>query len=140
MQPLTASSPNIVLDAFALVEWAGGLPKAGEVRRILEASSAGILKAYVSWINLGESAYMLTRKRSRQDSERFVQSIPILPIIPVLPSAEDILEAATLKSNAKISFADAFAVKLAQKLSAELVTGDPEIRALGIVPVIWVGP
>ena len=49
------------------------------------------------------------------------------------------LVAARVKAHHAVSYADAFAVALAQELGATLVSGDPEIRALrGLVPVLWV--
>ncbi|TAH50263.1 MAG: type II toxin-antitoxin system VapC family toxin [Chloroflexota bacterium] len=38
-----------------------------------------------------------------------------------------------------LSYADAFAVALAQELAATVITGDPEFRAIGnIVSVDWI--
>lgn len=46
--------------------------------------------------------------------------------------------AAHLKARHHISYADAFAVALAQELGATLVTGDPEIREVeNLVGVEW---
>jgi hypothetical protein len=39
----------------------------------------------------------------------------------------------------RLSYADAFAVDLAVQQQAGIVTGDPEIAALGFVKVVWVG-
>jgi uncharacterized protein len=53
-----------------------------------------------------------------------------------VPSKSDILSAATIKSKYKLSYADAFAVSLAQKIDGVIYTGDPEIVALdGVVKV-----
>jgi len=49
-----------------------------------------------------------------------------------------ILAAAHVKANHAISYADAFAVALAQELDATVITGDPEIQTLGgLVRVLW---
>jgi predicted nucleic acid-binding protein len=49
-----------------------------------------------------------------------------------------ILAAAWLKSKYSISYADAFGASLAQELSALLVTGDPEFKAIkGGLSLFW---
>ena len=40
------------------------------------------------------------------------------------------MAAATIKSKYKLSYADAFAVSLAQKINGTILTGDPEIILL----------
>ena len=46
--------------------------------------------------------------------------------------------AAHLKAHHKLSFADAFAVALAQEKSATVVTGDPEFKqGEPLIPVLW---
>ncbi len=50
------------------------------------------------------------------------------------------IEAAKLKSGRRISYADAFAVTLAVREGATLVTGDPELRGMqDILRVEWLG-
>lgn len=59
----------------------------------------------------------------------------------MLPEEEDIIAAAKLKSTYKLSYADAFAVALAVKENAAVITGDPEIRDLAnVLAVEWIGP
>jgi predicted nucleic acid-binding protein len=53
-----------------------------------------------------------------------------------------IREAARMKAQHRLSYADAFAVATALRESATLVTGDPEVRAVGekgVVRVEWIG-
>ena len=47
-----------------------------------------------------------------------------------VPTRSDILSAVSLKAAHTLSYADAFAVALSQKLPGEICTGDPEIIAL----------
>jgi predicted nucleic acid-binding protein len=94
----------------------------------------------MDWINVGEVVYMLVRKRSQQASEDFLMRLPSLPIRLVLPTSDSIVRAARIKSTCKLSYGDAFAVDLAVQHQAGIVTGDPEIAALSLVKVVWVGP
>ena len=61
----------------------------------------------------------------------------------VVPSWGQIRDAADLKSEGGLSFADAFAAALANELSTPLVTGDPEFAELeqrGIIQILWLRP
>ncbi len=49
------------------------------------------------------------------------------------------MAAARIKADNAVAFGDAFAIALAQAEDASVITGDPEIRRCGIVPVDWVG-
>ena len=54
----------------------------------------------------------------------------MLPLRLHEPSKSDIPESAIIKSKYLLSYADAFAVALAQKIDAVIFTGDPEIISL----------
>lgn len=130
---------TLVIDSWALIEWLLGEPGAPKVREILEQATGGQQQLSMSWINVGEVIYMLVRKRSLQASEDFLSRLPSLPIRLVLPTADSFVRAARIKSQSRLSYADAFAVDLAVQEQGGIVTGDPEIAALGFVKVVWVG-
>ena len=49
-----------------------------------------------------------------------------------------VFAAAHIKANYSVSYADAFAIALAQELNAAIVTGDPEFQAVEkIVRILW---
>lgn len=131
---------TLAIDSWALLEWLLGQPGAPKVREILDRASDGQHQLLMDWINVGEVIYMLVRKRSRQASEDFLTRLPSLPIRLVMPTSDSIVRAARLKSIYKLSYADAFAVDLAVQQQSGIVTGDPEIAALNVVKVVWVGP
>ena len=80
------------------------------------------------------------RKLGKLPAEELLNRLPSLPIHLTLPDVQDVLAAAKLKAQYRISYADAFAAALAQRENADLVTGDPELKALdGIVRVDWIG-
>ena len=128
-----------MIDSWALIEWTLDQPSADQVEEILKNAAAGIDQLVMSWVNAGEVFYMLVRKHSQQAAEDFLRRLPSLPIRLVLPTADGIVRAARIKSSSKLSYADAFAVELAVQQQAGIVTGDPEIAALGFVKVVWVG-
>jgi len=46
--------------------------------------------------------------------------------------------AAHIKAHYRVSFADAFAIALAQESTATAVTGDPEFREVEkLIPILW---
>jgi predicted nucleic acid-binding protein len=131
-----------VVDAWALLAWMRDeQPAANYVRDCLQQAEEGTVPLSMSWINAGEVYYMLARKHDARAADNFLNGLPSLPIRFVLPEEEDVVAAARLKSAYRLSYADAFAVALAQKENAAIITGDPEIRELGdLVKVEWIGP
>jgi len=130
-----------VVDAWALLAWLRDeQPAAESVRRALQEAEDGDVHLSMSWINAGEVYYMLVRKHDAKAAEEFLARLPSLPIRLILPEEEDIMAAAKLKANHRISYADAFAAALAVKQNVLIITGDPEIRALGaLLTVQWIG-
>lgn len=80
----------------------------------------------MSWINLGEVAYIVERRAGTERARRVVRELrPRLTLD--LPSEARILEAAHLKAGHAMTYADAFAVATAIAHDATLLTGDPGI-------------
>jgi predicted nucleic acid-binding protein len=131
-----------VVDAWALLAWLRDeQPAADSVRQTIQEAEKGNVQLLMSWINAGEVYYMLARKHDPKTAEEFLTRLPSLPIRLVLPEEEDIMAAAKLKSAYRISYADAFAAALAIKENAVVITGDPEMREMGVVlKVEWIGP
>ncbi len=122
---------KIVLDAWALLALIfKEEPAAGKVKEIFENEGLSRKSIYISWINLGEVYYTIARKKGLNAAETVLDEIQMLPVRLQVPSKDDILAAATIKSKHKLSYADAFAVSLAQKINGTILTGDPEIIML----------
>jgi ribonuclease VapC len=125
------SKVKIVLDAWALLSLIfKEEPAAGRVKHILSKEEMPDASIYMSWINVGEVCYSIGRRKGLDVAEEILNDIKNLPVVLHEPSKTDILAAATLKSKYKLSYADAFAVSLAQKIDGPIVTGDPEIILL----------
>ena len=130
------STKPVVLDAWAFLALIfKEEPAAGVVRRLFEDVTGS--DRYVSWINLGEVYYVITRKQGTAEAEDALRDIRLLPLKIHEPRREDIIAAARLKAEHPLSYADAFAVGLARKVEGTLYTGDPEIiRLEGVVSVL----
>ncbi len=93
----------------------------------------------LSLINLGEIVYIVGRRLGDEAAEETLRDILRLPIQLGDVSMERVLAAAHVKAHHAISYADSFAVSLADELSATVVTGDPEFKKVkDVVPVMWV--
>ena len=125
------SKTKIVLDAWALLALIfKEEPAATVVKKIFNPIETFRPSITISWINIGEIYYLVARKKSISDADEIIYQIKQLPISLHHPTKSDILEAAALKSMYKLSYADAFAVALSQKIDGVIYTGDPEIIAL----------
>ena len=110
------------LDSWAVLEWLdGGEPAATRVDELLAAGTP-----IMSWINLGEVAYIVARRFGEEEAAAVVGRLQGALDLE-LPTRDRVLEAAALKAAHRISYADAFCVATALALDAVLVTGDPEI-------------
>ncbi len=125
------SKVKIVLDAWALLALIfKEEPAAGKVKELFDKEEQSRPSIYISWINLGEVYYNIARRKGLTAANTVLNDINMLPIRFQVPSKVDILAAATIKSKHKLSYADAFAVSLAQKINGTILTGDPEIILL----------
>jgi predicted nucleic acid-binding protein len=130
-----------VLDSWAVLAWLHDEgPAAKRVQKLLDQAGAGAAHLYMSIINIGEVYYRLVRKRGPESAKAFLADLKKMSI-EVIPAPNTlVLEAADLKSQYPISYADAFAAVTAVRQRATLVTGDVELRALdraGLIEIEW---
>lgn len=130
--------PATVLDSHALLALLRDEPGADLVRRLLEKAAEKDVPLHMTEANYAEVQYIVRR----QDGDAAWQSIAAdlqaapLEFHPATRSLADL--AAGYKARFKLSLADAFAAALAKERKAELVTGDPEFKALEKeVKVTW---
>ncbi|MBN1569170.1 MAG: type II toxin-antitoxin system VapC family toxin [Acidobacteria bacterium] len=128
-----------VLDSYALMahfeDEAGG----EQVRKILKAALAGKTELFLSVINLGELYYTTLRERKREKAQEVLFLLEQLPITVVNADLEMTLEAAELKSDHPVAYADCFAAALGIRKKAKILTGDPEFRKFGaLISVEWI--
>jgi predicted nucleic acid-binding protein len=129
----------VVLDGFALISFFHQEPGCQAVRSIFKELAATGEKALLSRINWGEFYYIVKRRVGRVKTLEALALIEQLPI--ELLSVDDLLisEAAEIKSEYPISYADAFCVATAKRHSGRIVTSDPEFKAVEkLVPVQWI--
>ena len=130
---------SYVLDSFAVVALLQHEPGGRAVREILRDVVAGRAVVSMSVINVGEVLYLTERRRGAEAAGAAMAFIEQLPVRIVDADRAYTLRAARVKASYRVSFADAFAVALAQELGAAVVTGDSEFKVVeGLVPVRWI--
>ena len=90
-------------------------------------------------INIGETFYILARERGLDKAEYFINAIlPNLPITKIGNTLTEVIEAAKIKAQYPISYADCFVVATAIRERAVIVTGDPDFKQVEkIVTIDW---
>jgi predicted nucleic acid-binding protein len=129
----------VVLDSFALVSFFHQEPGWEAVRSVFKELTATGGKASLSRINWGEFYYIVQRRVGRTKTLEALSLVDQLPI-KILP-VDDLLvsEAAEIKSEYPIAYADAFCVATAKRLNGRILTSDPEFKAVEkLVPVQWI--
>ena len=113
---------TIALDSWAVLRLLDGSePAASRVQDLL-----GEQQPVMSWINLGEVLYIVSRDQGRTEGEQVLRDLrPLLRLD--LPTERRVLEAARIKVEYPMAYADAFAAATALAHDATLWTGDPEL-------------
>ncbi len=121
---------SIVLDSHALLALFRNESAAGAVESILANAVALQLPVLMTEVNYAEVQYIVRRKDGDAAWQKIVHSLPSAPIkfYPADRTLADL--AADFKARFSLGLADAFAAALAKEKNAELVTGDPEFKAL----------
>lgn len=112
-----------VLDAWAVLAFLQGeQPAATRVLQVLESG-----RAVMSWVNLGEVAYIVERRHGRGAADETVDDLRARLASTVEADADLTRRAARIKAAGGMSYADAFAAATASARDAILLTGDPEL-------------
>ena len=127
-----------VLDSYALLAFFRGEDVAVQVKQLLHKAALADRPLHMTEANYAEVKYMLVKK---DGPDAWGQAAEILASLPIEfhPADRRLADlAADFKARHKISLADAFAAALAKELSAGIVTGDPEFKALEReIKIIW---
>ena len=132
----------LVLDSWAVMAWLKGQqPAAGLVRSILEAVERREHSLLMSIVNVGEVFYLSAKARDLSYAQRVLDNLR--PRIGIVPASDElVMQAAHLKARYPIAYADAFAAATALSHNAPLITGDPELKAIGSaigLQLQWIG-
>jgi uncharacterized protein len=105
-------------------------PGGDRVQSVLREAATGGVALSLCLVNYGEVLYSLERRWGRSGGRRAAATIAALPLSLAPVGMELVEEAALVKAYSRLSCADAFAVALAMRLNATILTGDPEFHAV----------
>lgn len=125
-----------LIDSFALLAYLKQESNYHKVENLLSSKETQLL---MNEINIGETFYILARERGLDQAEYFINAIlPNLPIAKIGNTLTEVIEAAKIKAQYPISYADCFAVATALREKASIITGDPDfIHVEKIVKIDW---
>lgn len=113
---------TVVLDSWAVLRYLEDASPATEAVGDL----LGQEKPLMSWINLGEVHYIVRRLHGEDAAAETVRDLRDV-IDARLPDERLVVDAARIKADRPMAYADAFAAALAVASDATLWTGDPEL-------------
>ncbi|MFH1758000.1 MAG: type II toxin-antitoxin system VapC family toxin [Pseudomonadota bacterium] len=129
-----------LLDSFALLAYLNQENGFEIIKSVLAKAQKSGIFLVMNEINIGESYYILFRKRGRAKADYFLEYIlPGLPITAVANDFQQVIDAARIKAEYSLSFADCFTVVTARREEATIMTGDPEFKKIEhLVEIEWV--
>jgi predicted nucleic acid-binding protein len=127
------------LDSFAFLAFLGEETGVKRVQEILSLSKDKKIRLIMCDINLGEVLYITERNRGFQAAQKVLGLIECLPIEIIETNRALILDAAHIKANYALSYADAFIVAESIHENAIVLTGDPEFKTVAnLINLEWI--
>jgi predicted nucleic acid-binding protein len=137
------ASEVLVLDSWPVLEWMKARePSAARFDALLAWARTHEIRLLMSSINLGEVYYNSWGVWGEVKAELVLSDLDQLPIHVFHPKQEDVIAAARIKATYHCSYADAFAVVLAQEFESHVASGDRDFRRMsdgGAVKLDWWG-
>lgn len=113
---------TVVLDSWAVLRFLENTGRAADaVNNLFDEE-----KPLMSWINLGEVHYVLRRLHGEDAATEAVRDLRDV-VDARLPDERMVVDAARIKADHPMAYADAFAAALTVANDATLWTGDPEL-------------
>ena len=129
---------NIVIDSFALVSLFHKEAGWKKIKHVLYDLSSSKRKALLNIVNWGEFYYITKRRVGKSKAEEALALLEQLPVKLISVDDKLVKEAAEIKADYPLSYADAFCVATAQRSKGTIITNDPEFKLVQhLVPVIW---
>ncbi len=130
-----------VLDSFAVLALLGRESGSAEVKELLQRAQRAEIRLLMSWVNLGEVAYIVERRWGKERAYQAIGTLEATAVEFVAAGRGLALRAAEIKAKHPLAYADAFAAALAVEEGGVLVTGDPEFEQLGgTLSIRWLLP
>ena len=100
-----------LLDSYALLAYLNKEDGFEKVRNVLAYAQRASLPVLMNELNVGETYYILYRKRSHEQADYFLDTVLAgLPISMISNDFKAVISASEIKAQHALSFADCFAV------------------------------
>ena len=131
--------PGFLFDSHALLAFFQNERGAETVLKFLKESKNNRINPLICAVNLGEILYMTKRRFGDAKKIEILGRIHQLSF-NIIPVTNDLVfEAAEIKADYPISYADSFAVACAIDQSAGIVTGDPDFKKVEhLAKIHWI--
>ena len=131
--------PGFLFDSHALLVFFQNERGAEAVLKFLKKTRDNRIEPLICVINLGEILYTIKRRFGDAKKIEVLSHIHQLSF-NIIPATNDLVfQAAEIKADYPISYADSFAVACAIDQSAEIVTGDPDFKNVEhLVKIHWI--
>jgi ribonuclease VapC len=129
-----------LLDSYALLAYLNEEDGFEKVRNVLAKAQKSNTPVLMNELNVGETYYILYRKRGHEQAEYFLDTVLAgLPILLISNDFKAVISASEIKAQHTLSFGDCFAVATAQRENAVILTGDPEFKNVEkLVKIDWI--
>lgn len=135
-----ANKSVYLLDSFALLAYLNDEAGCTRVQEILALAEGRKCRVVMCLVNLGEVLYITERERGLAMAQIVLALAESLPLELLDTSRDLVLDAAHIKAQHPLSYADAFAVAAAVRENAVVVTGDPEFKSVDeLIKLEWLG-
>ncbi len=131
-------SNQYILDSYSILAFLRKEPGHERMFELLKNAEMGSASALMTWVNLGEVAYIVQRRWGISRVPEVLAHLESSGVEFVEVGQDLALKAAELKADYPMAYADSFAAGLAELKGGVLVTGDPEFKQLeGRLPIEW---
>ena len=132
-------SSGYLFDSHALLAFFQNEKGAEAVAGILRKATKTGVDRFICLINLGEILYLTKRRFSDAKKMEVLTRVHQLGIKILSIPDSLVYEAAELKAQYTLSYADCFALACARNQSASIVTGDPDFKKVShLAKIIWI--
>jgi len=128
-----------ILDAHALMVFLEKEPGFDKIESLFKSAVEKGDYLLITSVNLGEVFYIILRECGEDKAREIEEIVQTLPIKVIDADWKLTREAAKLKAFKKMSYAACFAAALASMHKGELITGDPEFKAVEEqIKIMWI--
>ncbi len=129
---------DYVLDSYAMTAYVQGEAGGVRVKELIDEATSGACHVVMTTVNLGETLYVIYRRRGPEGLVQVLNLASDLPIELVDVDLPLTVAAARIKAVTPIAYGDCFAAALALQLAAVVMTGDREFERLErLVTIEW---